>query len=220
MIQWHLYPRRRSRLARAIGAPGGRDRRRRLAAAAAPAAVRPGALTDEGLSVLRAAHTCAATSPSASCSPSSARSRSARVLIFMIDMVELLRMSRRATDLSDAHRCCGWALLRLPAFSEILLAFAVHGRQHRRAAQPQPQVRADRHARGRHVGVAVPAPGPDGRAAARHLRRHGLQSAGRRRPLGVRAPGGRGVRQGSRACWRPPARARGCARTAPTANPS
>jgi lipopolysaccharide export system permease protein len=45
-------------------------------------------------------------------------------LIFMIDMVELLRMSRRATDLSAATLL--WmGLLRLPAFSEILLAFAV-----------------------------------------------------------------------------------------------
>lgn len=45
-------------------------------------------------------------------------------LIFMIDMVELLRMSRRATNLSGATLL--WmGLLRLPAFSEILLAFAV-----------------------------------------------------------------------------------------------
>ena len=34
-------------------------------------------------------------------------------------------MSRRATDLSDRLACCGCALLRLPAFSEILLSFAV-----------------------------------------------------------------------------------------------
>ncbi len=46
------------------------------------------------------------------------------VLIFMIDMVELLRLSRRATDLSISMLL--WmALLRLPAFTEILLAFAV-----------------------------------------------------------------------------------------------
>ncbi|MBX9588403.1 MAG: LPS export ABC transporter permease LptG [Hyphomonadaceae bacterium] len=45
-------------------------------------------------------------------------------LIFMIDMVELLRMSRRATNLSGTTLL--WmGLLRLPAFSEILLAFAV-----------------------------------------------------------------------------------------------
>ena len=46
------------------------------------------------------------------------------VLIFMIDMIELLRLSRRAPTCP-----CGtllWmALLRLPAFTEILLAFAV-----------------------------------------------------------------------------------------------
>jgi lipopolysaccharide export system permease protein len=42
----------------------------------------------------------------------------------MIDMIELLRLSRRATDLSIAMLF--WmALLRLPAFTEILLAFAV-----------------------------------------------------------------------------------------------
>ena len=42
----------------------------------------------------------------------------------MIDMIELLRLSRRATDLSIATLL--WmGLLRLPAFSEILLAFAV-----------------------------------------------------------------------------------------------
>ena len=42
----------------------------------------------------------------------------------MIDMIELLRLSRRATDLSIAALL--WmALLRLPAFTEILLAFAV-----------------------------------------------------------------------------------------------
>lgn len=46
------------------------------------------------------------------------------VLIFMIDMVELLRMSRRATDLSVTSLL--WmGFLRLPAFSEILLSFAV-----------------------------------------------------------------------------------------------
>jgi lipopolysaccharide export system permease protein len=46
------------------------------------------------------------------------------VLIFMIDMIELLRLSRRAQDLSVAALL--WmALLRLPAFSEILLSFAV-----------------------------------------------------------------------------------------------
>ena len=45
-------------------------------------------------------------------------------LIFMIDMIELLRLSRRAVDLSMAGLF--WmALLRLPAFSEILLSFAV-----------------------------------------------------------------------------------------------
>jgi lipopolysaccharide export system permease protein len=45
-------------------------------------------------------------------------------LIFMIDMVELLRLSRRATDLSVATLL--WiALLRLPAYTEILLSFAV-----------------------------------------------------------------------------------------------
>jgi lipopolysaccharide export system permease protein len=46
------------------------------------------------------------------------------VLIFMIDMIELLRLSRRAADLSMVSLL--WmALLRLPAFTEILLAFAV-----------------------------------------------------------------------------------------------
>src|SRR4030095_14828071 len=46
------------------------------------------------------------------------------VLIFMIDMIELLRLSRRASDLSMMSLL--WmALLRLPAFTEILLAFAV-----------------------------------------------------------------------------------------------
>ena len=46
------------------------------------------------------------------------------LLIFMIDMIELLRLSRRATDLSFASLL--WmALLRLPAFTEILLGFAV-----------------------------------------------------------------------------------------------
>jgi lipopolysaccharide export system permease protein len=46
------------------------------------------------------------------------------VLIFMIDMIELLRLSRRASDLSVASLL--WmGLLRLPAFTEILLAFAV-----------------------------------------------------------------------------------------------
>jgi lipopolysaccharide export system permease protein len=45
-------------------------------------------------------------------------------LIFMIDMIELLRLSRRATDLS-AGTLLWIGLLRLPAFSELLLAFAV-----------------------------------------------------------------------------------------------
>ena len=45
-------------------------------------------------------------------------------LIFMIDMIELLRLSRRAQDLSVATLL--WiGLLRLPAFTELLLAFAV-----------------------------------------------------------------------------------------------
>lgn len=46
------------------------------------------------------------------------------VLIFMIDMIELLRLSRRATDLS-VTTLLWMALLRLPAFTEILLSFAV-----------------------------------------------------------------------------------------------
>ena len=37
------------------------------------------------------------------------------------------------------------------------------GRKHRRAAEPQPEVRTDGYAVGRHVGMAVPAPGPHGR---------------------------------------------------------
>ncbi|MDX2201169.1 MAG: LPS export ABC transporter permease LptG [Hyphomicrobiaceae bacterium] len=45
-------------------------------------------------------------------------------LIYMIDMVELLRMSRRAQDLSFAGLL--WiGLLRMPAFTELVLAFAV-----------------------------------------------------------------------------------------------
>ena len=45
-------------------------------------------------------------------------------LIFMIDMIELLRLSRRAQDLSAATLV--WiGFLRLPAFAELLLAFAV-----------------------------------------------------------------------------------------------
>jgi lipopolysaccharide export system permease protein len=45
-------------------------------------------------------------------------------LIFMIDMIELLRLSRRAQDLTVAKLL--WiGLLRLPAFAELLLAFAV-----------------------------------------------------------------------------------------------
>ena len=45
-------------------------------------------------------------------------------LVFMIDMIELLRMTRRAKDLSITTLL--WiGLLRLPAFSELLLAFAV-----------------------------------------------------------------------------------------------
>jgi lipopolysaccharide export system permease protein len=46
------------------------------------------------------------------------------VLIFMIDMIELLRMSRRADDIS-LTALLWMSLLRLPAFSEILLSFAV-----------------------------------------------------------------------------------------------
>jgi lipopolysaccharide export system permease protein len=46
------------------------------------------------------------------------------VLIFMIDLIELLRISRRAVDVSVATLLL-MALLRLPAFAEILLAFAV-----------------------------------------------------------------------------------------------
>jgi lipopolysaccharide export system permease protein len=45
-------------------------------------------------------------------------------LIFMIDMIELLRLSRKAQDLSVSTLL--WiGLLRLPAFTELLLAFAV-----------------------------------------------------------------------------------------------
>jgi lipopolysaccharide export system permease protein len=46
------------------------------------------------------------------------------VLIFMIDMIELLRLSRRATNLPVVTLLL-MGLLRLPAFTEILLAFAV-----------------------------------------------------------------------------------------------
>jgi lipopolysaccharide export system permease protein len=45
-------------------------------------------------------------------------------LIYMIDMIELLRLTRRAQDLSVATLL--WiGLLRLPAFTELLLGFAV-----------------------------------------------------------------------------------------------
>jgi lipopolysaccharide export system permease protein len=46
------------------------------------------------------------------------------VLVFMVDMIELLRIARRATDISVLMLL--WiGLLRLPAYTEILLAFAV-----------------------------------------------------------------------------------------------
>jgi lipopolysaccharide export system permease protein len=45
-------------------------------------------------------------------------------LIFMIDMIELLRLSRRAADVTIGT-LLRIALLRLPAFAEILLSFAV-----------------------------------------------------------------------------------------------
>jgi lipopolysaccharide export system permease protein len=45
-------------------------------------------------------------------------------LIFMIDMIELLRLSRRAQDLS-VWTLLWIGLLRLPAFTELLLGFAV-----------------------------------------------------------------------------------------------
>ncbi len=45
-------------------------------------------------------------------------------LVFMIDMIELLRMTRRAKELSLSSLL--WiGLLRLPAFTELLIAFAV-----------------------------------------------------------------------------------------------
>jgi lipopolysaccharide export system permease protein len=46
------------------------------------------------------------------------------VLIYMIDMIELLRQSRSSKEVSFAA-IAGMSLLRLPAYSEILLAFAV-----------------------------------------------------------------------------------------------
>ena len=141
------------------------------------------------------------------------------VLIFMIDMVELLRLSRRATDLSDA-RLLWMALLRLPAFTEILLAFAVLvGSIGALLSLNRKSELIVMRAGGMSVWQFL-RPGVTVALRARDLRRHGLQSAGRRRPLGVRAPGGRGLRQGSRPAGQPPARTRGCARTAPTANPS
>jgi lipopolysaccharide export system permease protein len=138
------------------------------------------------------------------------------VLIFMIDMVELLRLSRRATDISmlavlwiaaaaaaglhgdpaGVRRAGGGigALLSLNRKSELIVMRA--------------------------GGMSVwqfLRPGLAGRAGARDLRRRGLQSAGRGRTLGGRAPRSRRRSGGrSRLCWQPPEKNRGCGRTEPT----
>ena len=85
-------------------------------------------------------------------------------------------------------------LLRLPAYTEMLLGFAVLVGSIARAAAAQPQERADGDARGRHVGVAVPAPGLIVAAAARRVRGRRLQPAGRRGPRRGRAAVRRGFR--------------------------
>ncbi len=135
----------------------------------------------------------------------------------MIDMIELLRMSRRATDLSMATLL--WmGLLRLPAFTEILLAFAVLvgsigallslNRKSELIVMRAGGMSVWQFLRpGLMVALVLGYPG-------------GRRSTTRWPPPPARRPSGwsRRPSAGRRACWRPPARARGCARTAPTDN--
>ena len=107
-IQWRLYPRRplqdRPRGSRALAEQAGRGRRALWPRRAAVA----GALQDEGLTVL---------------GPRTLRRYVAKrfllailgafavcaVLIFMIDMIELLRHVAARDQSFHASRCCGWA---------------------------------------------------------------------------------------------------------------
>ena len=84
------------------------------------------------------------------------------VLIFMIDMVELLRHVAPRRRHFHATLAVDGAAAAAGVHGDPAGVRRAGGR-HRRPAQPQPQVRAHRHARGRHVGVAVPAPWPGGR---------------------------------------------------------
>ena len=139
------------------------------------------------------------------------------VLIFMIDMIELLRLSRRATDLP----CCAllWmGLLRLPAFTEILLAFAVlvGGIGALLSLNRKSELIVMR-AGGMSVWQFL-RPGLVVALVLGVVRGHGLQSAGRGRALGGRAAGGGGLRQGGEPAGGLGRGVPGCGRTAPTGN--
>ena len=139
-------------------------------------------------------------------------------LIFMIDIVELLRQAGKYGRVSD-HALAWMALLRLPAYTEILLPFCALAGQHRRPAAARAKVRADRHARRGHVGVAVFGAGPD--RGLRHWRPGGR---GLYSPLAASRPCGspKGFSQPRSAVKRPFSRAKavapGCGRTVPTAH--
>ena len=79
------------------------------------------------------------------------------VLIFMIDFVELLRQAGKYGSSVPAWLLAWMTLLRLPAYTEILLPFAVLVGCDRALLMLSSQERARRHARRRHVGLAVPA---------------------------------------------------------------
>jgi lipopolysaccharide export system permease protein len=121
LIQWHLYPRPRSRLAAALVALWARVRQR-----AARLWQRARVLQvswQQSLTILRARILRRYVARRFLLSIVAAFVVCA-TLIFMIDMIELLRLARRASELSVSQLL--WiGLLRLPAYTEILLAFAV-----------------------------------------------------------------------------------------------
>ena len=140
------------------------------------------------------------------------------VLIFMIDIVELLRQAGkygRVPTMSIAWM----ALLRLPAYTEILLPFCVLAGSIG-ACCCSGASRSCRHAGGRHVGVAVPGAGPSSWLRHRRAGGGGLQSA--RRSMRGRSPNGclPSTSAARRRCSRATAAAPGCGRTGPTAHPS
>ena len=141
------------------------------------------------------------------------------VLIFMIDLVELLRLSGKYGDVSMLTLGCGWRCCGCRPTPRSCSRSPCSSAASARSCSLNRKSRAHRHAGGRHVGVAVP--------AARHRRSRccsGSLAVTVYNPLAAAARTdaerlfAEAFGKEANLLLATPATAPGCARTGPTAN--